>query len=306
VRAEGNAKDAMYAMLIGIGVNTLLDYLLIFPLDMGIKGAALATILGKLATFIYLMAYFSSHKSIIRLRLTHFRITKSILRPTLSVGLSGFGNRSSSSLANVALNHTLGFYGGDMAIAVFGVIYKTTLFLGMPLFGFNQGMQPIVGYNYGARHYDRIIKTIKLGFTYSIIYGILSIAVFELFPREIFSLFTREEELLAEGTRAMKIILSMMWLFGINVSTTGIHQALGKPGSAFFLSILRWVLLIMPLIFILPATGSLGLDGIWLAFPIADTLAASISVVILIHTLRKSNIISGFGSAMAIKNQNQF
>jgi Na+-driven multidrug efflux pump len=200
----------------------------------------------------------------------------------------------------------LGFYGGDMAIAVFGVIYKTTLFLGMPLFGFNQGMQPIVGYNYGARHYDRIIKTIKLGFTYSIIYGILSIAVFELFPREIFSLFTREEELLAEGTRAMKIILSMMWLFGINVSTTGIHQALGKPGSAFFLSILRWVLLIMPLIFILPATGSLGLDGIWLAFPIADTLAASISVVILIHTLRKSNIISGFGSAMAIKNQNQF
>jgi len=294
LRVEGNARDAMYAMVLGIGVNTLLDYIFIFPMDMGIQGAALATILGKFTTLIYLLHYFSSSKSIIRVRWHHFGLKKNILKPTFSVGLSGFGNRSSSSLANVALNHSLGFYGGDMAIAIFGVIYKTTLFLGMPLFGMNQGMQPIVGYNYGAGKPERILKTIRLGFAYSLIYGILAITLFEIFPREIFSLFTTEEKLVAEGTQAMQIILSMMWLFGISISTTGIHQAMGKSRSAFILSILRWVLLIVPLIVVLPRIGGLGLDGIWFAFPIADALAAIIALMVLNHTLRQAGMWKGF------------
>jgi putative MATE family efflux protein len=291
VRAEGNAQHAMNAMLIGIGVNVILDYVFIFPMDMGIKGAALATILGKFTTLIYLIIYFSSSKSIIQIRLKHFKLHKKILKPTISVGLSGFGMRSSSSLANVVLNHTLGFYGGDMAIAIFGVIYKTTLFLGMPLFGFNQGMQPIVGYNFGARKYDRILKTIKLGFIYSLIYGIISIVLFEIFTKEIFSLFTTEDPLLQEGTKSMRIVLSMMWLLGITISTMGIHQAMGKARAAFFLAILRWVLLVTPLILILPSVGNLGLNGVWIAFPIADFLAAAIALVVLRHTLRKTAIM---------------
>ncbi|MBS3773745.1 MAG: MATE family efflux transporter [Bacteroidales bacterium] len=306
LRAEGNAREAMYAMLVGIGVNTLLDYIFIFPMNMGIQGAALATILGKLTTFIYLIGYFTSSKSIIRIRFRHFRITKKILKPTISVGLSGFGMRSSSSVANVALNHMLGFYGGDMAIAVFGVIYKTTLFLGMPLFGLNQGMQPIVGYNFGAEKYDRILKTIRLGFTYSLIYGMIAIIIFEIFPREIFSLFTNDSALLSEGTHAMKIVLSMMWLLGISISSTGIHQAMGKPRAAFFLAILRWVILITPLIFILPRIGGLGLDGIWLAFPVADMLAAFISLRILTQTLRKNNIRIRLIPKIPLRNQNRF
>jgi len=293
LRVEGNARDAMYAMMLGIGVNTLLDYLFIFPLDMGIKGAALATILGKFTTLLYLLHYFYSSKSIIQVRLKHFKLDKSIIKPTLSVGLSGFGSRSSSSLANVALNHSLGFYGGDMAIAIFGVIYKTTLFLGMPLFGINQGMQPIIGYNYGAGKKERILRTIRLGFTYSVIYGAIAITLFEIFPREIFSLFTREERLLSEGTRALQIILSMMWLIGISISATGIHQAMGKAKKAFLLAILRWVLLIIPLILILPRIGGLGLDGIWLAFPIADTLAATIGLIMLHRTLQEAGIRLG-------------
>ncbi len=304
LRAEGNAREAMYAMLVGIGVNTLLDYIFIFPLNMGIKGAALATILGKLTTFFYLIGYFTSSKSIIRIRLKHFRITKNILKPTASVGLSGFGMRSSSSVANVALNHMLGFYGGDMAIAIFGVIYKTTLFLGMPLFGLNQGMQPIVGYNFGAEKYDRILRTIKLGFSYSIIYGVIAIIIFEIFPRQIFSLFTTDEDLLMEGTRAMKIILSMMWLLGISISSTGIHQAMGKPRSAFLLAILRWVLLVIPLILILPKIGGMGLDGIWFAFPVADILAAVISAAVLMQTLKKSRIKTSFTLKTALRNRN--
>jgi len=304
LRVEGNARDAMYAMMLGIGVNTVLDYLFIFPLDMGIQGAALATILGKFTTLLYLLHYFSSSKSIIRVRLKHFKLDKSIIKPTVSVGLSGFGSRSSSSLANVALNHSLGHYGGDMAIAIFGVIYKTTLFLGMPLFGINQGMQPIIGYNFGAGKKERILQTIRLGFTYSVIYGVIAITLFEIFPREIFSLFTREERLLAEGTRALQIILAMMWLIGISISATGIHQAMGKAKKAFLLAILRWVLLIIPLILILPGIGGLGLDGIWLAFPIADTLAAAIAVIMLHRTLQTAGIRLGlFRKPSALKTE---
>ncbi|MBS3808109.1 MAG: hypothetical protein KGY60_11440, partial [Bacteroidales bacterium] len=131
-------------------------------------------------------------------------------------------------------------------------------------------------------------------FAYSVIYGIGAITLFEIFPREIFSLFTTEERLLDEGTRAMQMILSMMWLLGISISTTGIHQAMGKARSAFVLSILRWVLLIVPLIVILPRVGGLGLDGIWLAFPIADVLAAIIALMVLNHTLRRAGIREGF------------
>ena len=291
LRAEGNAKDAMNAMLVGIILNLILDYVFIFPLNMGIKGAGLATILGKLATFIYLIFYFRSNKSIIQFKLRHFRLQKHILKPSLSVGLSGFGMRSSSSLANVALNHSLGFYGGDMAIAIFGVIYKTTLFLAMPLFGINQGMQPIVGYNYGAGNLQRITKTIRMGFKYTLIYGVIAIAVFELFTHDIFSLFTKDTELLAEGVPAMKIVLSMMWLFGLPLSITGIHQAMGKSRSAFIMAILRWVILIIPLIFIVPRIGNLGLNGIWISFPIADFLAGIISILILRSTLKRTHIL---------------
>lgn len=134
----------------------------------------------------------------------------------------------------------------------------------------------------------------------------MAITIFEIFPRQIFSLFTTDEALLAEGTRAMKIILSMMWLLGISISSTGIHQAMGKPRAAFLLAILRWVLLVVPLIFILPNIGGMGLDGIWLAFPVADVLAAVISVAVLIQTLRKSRIKTRFTLTTPFRNRSLF
>jgi putative MATE family efflux protein len=292
LRAEGNARDAMNAMLIGILLNVILDYILIFPLQMGIRGAAIATIAGKFATLIYLIIYFLQRKSIISFSFKKLRIQKHILKPTVSVGLSGFGMRSSSSVANVVLNHTLGSLGGDMAIAIFGIIYKITLFLGMPLFGLNQGMLPIVGYNYGADKRERIVKTIKLGYSYSLIYGIIAVVLFMVFSKEVFALFTNEATLLEHGPRALRIIISMMWLMGIATCTMGVHQAMGKARSAFILAIQRWVLLIVPLILVLPKIGNLGLDGVWYAFPIADFTAALIASLLVYKTLKKEYIIS--------------
>lgn len=291
LRAEGFAREAMFAMLLGIVVNTILDYIFIFPLDMGIRGAALATTLGKFTTLLYLIRHFNSSKGIIYIKLRYFRLQKHILKPSLSVGLSGFGMRSSSSFANIVLNHTLGALGGDTAIAIFGIIYKTTLFFGMPLFGLNQGMQPIVGYNYGAAKYQRVKDTVRLVIKYSLIYGAVAVFFFEIFAREIFTLFTNEEALLEQGPRALRIVVMMMWLMGVATMAMGIHQAMGKAKQAFVLAIQRWVLLITPLILLLPKIGKLGLDGVWIAFPAADFIAAIVSIIILRYTFKREQLI---------------
>lgn len=291
LRAEGFAREAMFAMLLGIIVNTILDYIFIFPLDMGIRGAALATILGKFATLIYLIRYFSGSKSIISIKVRYLKLQKHILKPSLSVGLSGFGMRSSSSFANIVLNHTLGALGGETAIAIFGIIYKTTLFFGMPLFGLNQGMQPIVGYNYGAENDERVKHTVRLVIKYSLLYGVFAVIFFEVFAKEIFTLFTNESALLAQGPRALRMVVIMMWLMGVTTMAMGIHQAMVQAKQAFVLAIQRWVLLITPLILILPKIKGLGLDGVWIAFPTADFVAALISLIILYMTFRKKNLI---------------
>jgi putative MATE family efflux protein len=291
LRAEGNARDAMNAMLIGLLVNVVLDYIFIFPLELGIKGAAYATIAGKFTTLVYLAWYFTGSRHLIQFRIRDLRIDKKVLRPAFSVGLSGFGMRSSSSVANIILNHTLGALGGDIAIATFGIIYKITLFFGMPLFGLNQGMQPIVGFNYGADKKERIKKTMKLGYLYGIIYGLVAVVIFQVFARPIFGLFTTNEELLEIGPRALRIVIAMMWLMGISHATMGAHQAMGKAKSAFVLAIQRWILLITPMILFLPYVFNLGLDGVWLAFPLADFLGAIIALIFLYVTFRKQKVI---------------
>ncbi len=291
LRAEGNARDAMNAMLIGLLVNVVLDYVFIFPLDMGIKGAAYASIIGKFTTLVYLAWYFTGSRHLIQFRITDLRLDKKVLKPAIRVGLSGFGMRSSSSLANIILNHTLGALGGDIAIATFGIIYKITLFFGMPLFGLNQGMQPIVGYNYGANKKERIKKTMKLGFLYAIGYGLLAVLIFQVFAKPIFGLFTTNEELLEIGPRALRIVIAMMWLMGISHATMGAHQAMGKAKSAFVLAIQRWILLITPMVLVLPHVFNLGLDGVWLAFPLADLIGAIVALTFLYITFKKNRVI---------------
>ncbi|MCF8309051.1 MAG: MATE family efflux transporter [Bacteroidales bacterium] len=292
LRAEGNAKEAMNAMLLGMIVNTGLDYVFIFPLNMGMEGAALATALGKFANLIYIIYYFNSSKTIITLKPKNFRLKKYIVKETTGVGLSGLGMRSSGSIAVVILNHTLGSLGGEIAIAIFAIIYRVSLFIALPLFGLNQGMQPIVGYNYGAEQPERVKKTIRIGLGYSLFFGLFIVGIAEIFPREIYSIFTNDPELISRGTGAFRIVVSMMWVMGISIAGTGIHQALGMKKSSFLLSIMRWIILVVPLVLLLPNLFGLGITGVWLAFPLADLAAALITISILVHTLYVHEIIS--------------
>lgn len=291
LRAEGNAKEAMKAMLLGLSVNTLLDYVFIFPLDMGMKGAALATAAGMGANFLYQFFYFHSSKTILNLKLKHFKLQKKLIKEMTSIGLSGLGMRSSGSISVLILNHTLARLGGDMAIAIFGVIYRVALFIVMPLNGLSQGMQPIVGYNAGAQNPKRIEKTIRLGLLYALGIGLFFVAISEWFASPLFALFTGKENMIHEGIPALRIVLSMMWLAGIPIAILGIHQALGLKKSAFFLAIMRWLLLIVPISFLLPVFFKTPINGIWWAFPIADFLGTFIALGILLRTLYLHGII---------------
>jgi Na+-driven multidrug efflux pump len=178
-----------------------------------------------------------------------------------------------------------------MAIAIFGVIYRVALFIVMPLNGLSQGMQPIVGYNAGAQNPKRIEKTIRLGLLYALGIGLFFVAISEWFASPLFALFTGKENMIHEGIPALRIVLSMMWLAGIPIAILGIHQALGLKKSAFFLAIMRWLLLIVPISFLLPVFFETPINGIWWAFRIADFLGTFIALGILLRTLYLHGII---------------
>ena len=287
LRAEGNAREAMYLMLIGFAVNLVLDYILIFPLNMGMAGAAIATVLAKLTSFIYLIYYFLSKKTSIKIRIKYLKPQKKIIKEMLSIGFSGFAMAAAGSLVIVIVNHLLGHYGGDIAIAVYGIIYKIVLFIVMPIIGINQGMQPIIGYNYGAGRNDMVIKAVKLSLIYSTIFVSVGVIIGELFPANILKLFSDDPELLLFGKNVLRIVISMIWLVSLQITGTIMFQSLGKAVPSFFLSILRQVILFLPLIFILPQITDWGVYGIWVAFPIVDLIASTITGFLLFRQLRK-------------------
>ncbi|MCY6483227.1 MATE family efflux transporter [Clostridium aestuarii] len=280
IRAEGNSRDAMISMIIGFLTNILLDYIFIFILDMGIKGAALATILSKLGSFIYIIIYLNSSRTSIQIKLKYFVPQKNIIKEIISIGFSGFAVQVSSSIVTIILNHILGHLGGDLSIAIYGIIYKITLFLFMPLNGMIQGMQPIVGYNYGCNNISRIKETIKLTIICTTIITTIGVLIGELFPYQIISLFNKDEVLLSHGVSALRIVIIMTPFVGVQMTGLGISQSLGKSLTSFFLSILRQVLLFIPLILLLPNIYNLGIWGIWIAFPIADLLSMIITILI--------------------------
>jgi len=284
VRAEGNAKFAMMTMIISAGVNTLLDPIFIFGLKMGVQGAAWATVISQGSTAAWLAWYFLSGKSTLRIRAEYLKPHLSILKETFSIGISAFTRQGTASLMLVVLNHRLGIYGGDVAIAAFGILRRMLLFLIMPIFGMVQGLLPVVGYNYGARKLCRVKEAMKISITFSSGLAIANFILFFFFPAQLLSLFTRDPKVLRIGITAARIIALGLPVDGFQVMASGMYQAVGKALPAFLLSMLRQVLLLIPLVILLPHLW--GLTGIWIAFPIADTGAALITLVMFIGEMR--------------------
>jgi putative MATE family efflux protein len=285
IRAEGKAKIAMISMLIGAIANIFLDYLFIFPLEMGVYGAALATILSQLLSAIFVIVYFTRGHSTLQFRPSHFRPTKDILRQILTVGFASFARNAAGSLIVVIVNHLLVLYGGSLAISVYGVLQRFTRFLFMPLFGIVQGMQPIVGYNYGARKLDRVTHAVKLSIIVATIYATTTSLLAQAFPTFVIGLFSEEPELIEKGTLALRFVIAMVPLIGIQIVGAALFQALGKALPSLILTLSREILLFIPFVLILPSF--LGLTGIWLAFPLADLFAILFTIVFLKKEMRR-------------------
>ncbi len=285
LRAEGNAKEAMFAMIIGLVSNIILDYVFIFIFDMGVAGAAWATVIARFFSIIYLVYYFKSSKTRIKLKLEHLKPEKEIISEVLKVGVSSFTRNSTGSIILVFMNRLLAFYGGDMAIATYGIGMKIMMFVMMPIFGLVQGMQTIAGYNYGAKKYGRVIEVVKMTMLVAVIMTSLGVGLVELFPIEILRLFTKNQELLISGKKAIRIIIIILPLVGIGITGSAYTQSLGKAKAALIFSLLREVFLFLPMLIIFPRI--FGLNGIWMSFPISDLGSVIIIGIYLFYEMKK-------------------
>ncbi|MBW4828035.1 MAG: MATE family efflux transporter [Clostridiaceae bacterium] len=285
IRGEGNPKMAMGTMLIGAILNTVLDPIFIFIFNMGIKGAALATIISQGASSIWVLSYFFKGKGLLTLKSENLKLKKSIIKEIISIGLAPFSMQIAASMVTVLLNNNLKNYGGDIATSSMAVINSITMLVLMPIFGINQGAQPIIGYNYGAKKYDRVKETLKLAILFATIIVTIGFIFTQTIPEKLIALFGKDEkELIQVASRAMRINLSMLPIIGFQVISANYFQAIGKPKQAMFLSLSRQVLVLIPALIILPRIFQL--TGVWLAGPVSDIIASIITAQFLIKDLK--------------------
>ena len=290
IRAEGNAKVAMVSMLIGAILNMILDPIFIFIFKLGIKGAALATIISQFISFLFILTYLYSGKSSLKIKLHHLKPKIHIIIEILTVGSAAFFRQVTGSVVAIVVNNSLRIFGGDMALIIAGILHRVIMFVFMPLFGVIQGMQPIVGFNYGAKKLDRVKEAIKLSLITTTVIATFGWLIAELFPFAIISIFTHDAEVIEKGSTIIRIVLSMIPAIGIQIVGAALFQSLGKAVPSLILSLLRQVLLFIPLVIILPRVFGLGLLGIWIAYPAADILSVILTALFLRSELKKMSL----------------
>jgi len=275
MRASGFPRKAMYTMLISAVINVVLDALFIFVFDWGIQGAAWATVIAYMIGSIWVLIHFTLPVSPIRFRKSYFRLDKTIVRSILSIGLSPFSMQLAASLVVVLINTTLLSYGGDLAIGAYGIINSLLILVIQIVLGLNQGTQPVVGFNFGAGLYDRMFRTVKIaiiaataltttGFIFGIFFSEISVR-----------LFTTDEKLIQISSNALRIVIIMFPIVGFQIVISNFFQSIGKAKISIFLSLTRQFIFLIPGILILPLF--FGLNGAWVATPVADGLAGIVA-----------------------------
>ena len=286
LRSAGHPRFSMTATIVAVVINVILDPIFIFGLDMGVRGAALATVLSQAVAVIWQFTKFLDKNELIRFHRGIWRLNKHITVRALAIGMSPFLYNIAHCFAVIIINNQLKAFGGDLAIASYGVINRLTFVFAMIVMGLNQGMQPIAGYNYGARHYDRMLRSFYLTCLYAT--GVMGIAfIGECFPEAMTRIFTHDGELISRTIRPMRIICSTMLIIGFQMVTGNLFTSIGKAGKAIFLSLTRQVIYLIPLALFLPAVFADPLDGVWWSIPVSDTLSAVTAVIVLLASRRK-------------------
>ena len=286
LRSAGHPRFSMAATIVAVTVNIILDPIFIFGLDMGVRGAALATVISQAVAVVWQLTKFMDKGELVRFHRGIWRLNKHITFRALAIGMSPFLYNIAHCFVVIIINNQLKAFGGDMAIASYGVINRLTFVFAMMVMGLNQGMQPIAGYNYGAKHYDRMLTSFYLTCLYAT--GVMAIVFIlgECFPEMVTKMFTHDPLLIDLTVRPMRIICSTMLIIGFQMVTGNLFTSIGKAGKAIFLSLTRQVIYLIPLALVLPRGFMDPLDGVWWSIPVSDTLSAVTAVIVLLASRR--------------------
>jgi putative MATE family efflux protein len=288
IRGEGNPRVAMITLIIGAGVNIILDPIFIFGLQMGMKGAALATIIAQALAAAWIIYYYMSNASVLKVRRRFIAIDYKLAKRVIVVGSPPFAMNFANVFIFAFVNNALKTHGGDTAIAVMGVIFTIYTINFMPIIGISQGAQPIIGYNHGANNFDRVKKTLLMAIKIVTLFGIVATALVMLFPKFTFLPFSRgNSDLIPLGMHAIRIIMIMFPFVGFMVLSSNYFQATARPQISLFLSMLRQIIVLIPCVLILPRFW--GLDGIWFSFPISAFVAVLTSSLFFLREILKLN-----------------
>jgi putative MATE family efflux protein len=285
IRAEGKPRAAMYSMLIGAVSNTILDPIFIFSFKMGVKGAAIATIISQLISAVFVICFFASSKSIYKLNLKSFKPDILIAKEILSIGFPSFGMQVAGSAVFLFFNRSILHYGNDMYLAILGIGLRILNFIEMPIIGIAQGFSTLVSFNFGAKHYERIKRIFKEAVLWAVIIAGAGFILLMAIPGRILGIFTSDSSLIQVGIKPMRIIISMLPFVGFQILGGSLFQAIGKTIPSLIIILSRQLLLLLPAILILPLF--FGLTGIWLSVPISNFFSILITGVYVWWQIRK-------------------
>lgn len=288
IQSEGHANIAMISMIIGPVINIPLDYILVTRLQYGIKGAAIATDISQIICFIFLLVYICFNSKILGVKVKNLTINIKLLKEAISLGLSTFMTQLAYGILAIVLNNSLKVYGGsDLYVSAIGIYNRVFGFITITMYGIRQALQPIIGFNYGAKKFDRVKQSLKLAILASVIISLVFLVIIIGFTNKIAGAFTSDNELIVLTVPILRLLILMSPLVGVQVIASSFFQYIGKPKPALFLSIMKPVLFVIPLMLIIPIF--LKVTGIFVSVPLADFLAAMISLIFIYREIKKMN-----------------
>jgi putative MATE family efflux protein len=286
IRSEGNARIAMYSMILSAGTNLVLDPIFIFWFDMGVKGAAWATVISMFVLMIWVVAHFRGSRSVIKLTRRNIRINRGILMEIVAIGMAPFAMQIANSLVQGLLNKKLIDYGGDLAVGAMGIVNSVISLVVMAIVAVNMASQPIIGFNYGAKSVSRVKEALRLSLIAATVIALGAFIFIEAIPGALVRLFNSDsQELYTISVHGLRLVILALPIVGFQVVASHFFQAIGKAKLAMFATLFRQVIGLIPLLFILP--GFWGISGIWLAYPIADTMSALAVTFFLMREWRR-------------------
>jgi putative MATE family efflux protein len=290
IRASGHPKRAMHSIVVAALLNVILDPVFIFILDMGIQGAAIATVISYFIGSIWNVSHFLGKNTNIVLRKKNFKLDRKIIYSIVSIGMSPFSMQIAASLVIIIINTTLLKHGGDLAVGAYGILNSLLILILMLIIGLNQGTQPIVGYNFGAKLYSRMFATLKQSAIIATIITVSGFLIFMLFPHAVVSVFSTDEELKHIAANGLRITVLMFPVVGFQIVVANFFQSIGKAKIAIFLSLTRQFIFMIPCLLILP--GIFGLNGAWASLSASDglsTIVSLLTITIFIKKFHKEN-----------------